>query len=170
MKKEEREYVVAEDGVKLKKGKAKKEVQPAEKDDDTVTLRNGRQFKRRRYGKAEDGSVQLENRKPTNRYNPDSERNIELKNGKIVNYDKYKEAITRIDSYVKEHYKQISLKIRESGNKDVLQYLYVVSHTEGDSAAQHVIDLLRKDYKKRGFSQEDLAEDYDVRMEKEKSK
>ena len=169
MKKEEREYVVAEDGVKLKKGKAKKEEQPAEEDGDTVTLRNGRQFKRRRYGKTEDGS-QLENRKPTNRYSPDAERNIELKNGKIVNYDKYKEAITRIDSYVKEHYKQISLKIRESGNKDILQYLYVVSHTEGDSAAQHVIDLLRKDYKKRGFSQEDLAEDYDIRMEKEKSK
>ena len=110
------------------------------------------------------------NRETNYRYKPDAEKNIELNNGKIVKYDKYKEAIARIDSYVKEKYQQVSLKIRKSGNEDILQYLYVISHTEGDSAAQHVIDLLRKDYKKRGFSQEYLVEEYNRRMEKENSK
>lgn len=161
--------IVVDDSLEMKKDKAKKEKQSVD-DDNTITLRNGRQFKRRHYEIAEDGRLQLMNRETNYRYKPDAEKNIELNNGKIVKYDKYKEAIARIDSYVKEKYQQVSLKIRKSGNEDILQYLYVISHTEGDSAAQHVIDLLRKDYKKRGFSQEYLVEEYNRRMEKENSK
>ena len=124
-KKPDREYTISEEG-KF-----------------TLKKRRRSNFVPEREHDIEDGKVVLKNRKAGPAV--DADNNIELKNGQKVNFNDYYRKIERIDAFVKENYKQISLKVNRNTYSDVLDYIDNRKKDPSFSLVKYIMELIRKD-------------------------
>lgn len=109
----------------------------------TVKKRRRSNFVPERDHGVEGGKVVLKN--PKAGPDVDADENIELKNGQKVNYNDYYRKIERIDAFVKENYKQISLKVNKNTYSDVLDYIDNLKKDPSFSLVKYIMELIRKD-------------------------